>query len=55
MITKEMVYKLRESTGAGLMDCKKALNEAQGDFDEAIKILKSHRGLSVLITPHHQE
>ncbi len=34
------VKKLRDLTGAGMMDCKKALNEAEGDFDKAIEILR---------------
>ena len=34
------VKKLREITGAGMMDCKKALEEAAGDFDKAIEILR---------------
>jgi elongation factor Ts len=34
------VKNLREQTGAGMMDCKKALNEANGDFDKAIEILR---------------
>src|SRR3954470_13676705 len=34
------VKKLRELTGAGMMDCKKALDEADGDFDQAIEILR---------------
>ncbi|UYW00786.1 translation elongation factor Ts [Flavobacterium agricola] len=34
------VNKLRQSTGAGMMDCKKALVEAEGDFEKAIKILR---------------
>jgi elongation factor Ts len=34
------VKKLREETGAGMMDCKKALTEAGGDFDKAIEILR---------------
>lgn len=34
------VSKLRNITGAGMMDCKKALEEAQGDFDKAIEILR---------------
>jgi elongation factor Ts len=34
------VAKLRNMTGAGMMDCKKALEEAQGDFDMAIDILR---------------
>ncbi len=35
-----LVKKLRDACGAGIMDCKMALNEAQGDMDEAIKILR---------------
>ena len=34
------VAKLRRQTGAGMMDCKKALIEANGDFDNAITILR---------------
>ena len=34
------VKKLRESTGAGMMDCKKALDEAGGDLDKAVEILR---------------
>lgn len=39
-INAKMVGELRESTGAGLMDCKKALVEAEGDFDIAVKLLR---------------
>jgi elongation factor Ts len=39
-ITAKMVSELRAKTGAGLMDCKKALAEAQGNEDEAITILR---------------
>lgn len=39
-ITAQDVNKLRKSTGAGMMDCKKALTEAEGDFDVAIEILR---------------
>ena len=39
-ITAADVNKLRQSTGAGMMDCKKALVEADGDFDKAIQILR---------------
>jgi elongation factor Ts len=35
-----LVKKLREACGAGIMDCKMALGEAQGDMDEAIRILR---------------
>ena len=38
-ITAKMVADLREITGVGMMDCKKALTEAGGDMDKAIKIL----------------
>ena len=34
------VKKLRDMTGAGMMDCKKALSEAEGDFEKAIEILR---------------
>ncbi|MBX6723091.1 MAG: translation elongation factor Ts, partial [Dactylosporangium sp.] len=34
------VKKLRDLTGAGMMDCKKALDEAAGDFDKAVEILR---------------
>jgi elongation factor Ts len=34
------VKKLRDLTGAGMMDCKKALSEAEGDFDKAVEILR---------------
>ena len=34
-ITAAMVKELREATGAGMMDCKKALNETDGDMDAA--------------------
>jgi elongation factor Ts len=39
-INAKMVGELRESTGAGLMDCKKALVEAEGNTDKAIEILR---------------
>lgn len=39
-ITAADVNKLRQTTGAGMMDCKKALTEAEGDFDKAIEILR---------------
>ncbi len=40
------VSKLRKSTGAGMMDCKKALQEAEGDFDKAIEIIRK-KGMAV--------
>ena len=45
-ITAKAVSELRAKTGCGMMDCKKALAEANGNFDEAIKLLRE-RGLSV--------
>ncbi|MFD1161704.1 MULTISPECIES: translation elongation factor Ts [Hwangdonia] len=39
-ITAQEVNKLRQATGAGMMDCKKALVEAEGDFDKAIEVLR---------------
>lgn len=45
-ITAQDVNKLRTMTGAGMMDCKKALEEANGDFDKAIEILRK-RGQKV--------
>ena len=39
-ITAKMVKELREMTGAGMMDCKKALQENEGDFDKAIDYLR---------------
>ena len=39
-ITAADVKKLRETTGAGMMDCKKALGESNGDFEGAIEILR---------------
>ena len=39
-ITAADVMKLRKMTSAGMMDCKKALEEAQGDFDKAVGIIR---------------
>lgn len=39
-ISAQDVAKLREMTGMGMMDCKKALDEADGDFDKAVEILR---------------
>ena len=40
-ITASMVKELREMTGAGMMDCKKALNETNGDMDAAVEFLQA--------------
>ncbi|MEC2525758.1 translation elongation factor Ts, partial [Bacillus thuringiensis] len=39
-ITAQMVKELREKTGAGMMDCKKALTETNGDMEKAIDFLR---------------
>lgn len=44
-VTASMVKELRESTGAGMMDCKKVLVEADGDMDKAIELLRE-KGLA---------
>jgi elongation factor Ts len=44
-ITASLVKELREKTGAGMMDCKKALNEVQGDLEKAVDWLRT-KGLS---------
>ncbi len=40
MITADLVKQLREKTGAGMMDCKKVLTEADGDMEKAIELLR---------------
>lgn len=45
MITAKMVKELREITGAGMMDCKKALTETNGDTEKAIEVLRE-KGLA---------
>lgn len=45
MITAEMVKELRERTGAGMMDCKKALTETNGDMEKAVDFLRE-KGLA---------
>src|SRR3979409_1394282 len=44
-ITASLVKELREKTGAGMMDCKKALGEVQGDLEKAVDWLRT-KGLS---------
>jgi len=41
-ITASLVKQLRERTGAGMMECKKALQEANGNIDEAVVVLRKH-------------
>ena len=40
MITAKSVKELREMTGAGMMDCKKALTETNGDIEKAVEFLE---------------
>jgi elongation factor Ts len=44
-ISSEMIRDLREKTGAGMLDCKKALTESDGDFEEAVRLLRQ-KGLA---------
>jgi elongation factor Ts len=44
-INAELVRRLREQTGAGMMDCKRALQEAEGDLDRAVELLRQ-KGLA---------
>src|SRR5574344_2118188 len=44
-ITASMVKELREMSGAGMMDCKKALTETDGDMDKAVEFLRE-KGLA---------
>jgi elongation factor Ts len=44
-ISAQLVKELREKTGAGMMDCQRALQEAGGDLDEAVKVLRK-KGLA---------
>ena len=46
-ITAQMVSDLREKTGAGLLDCKKALTEANGNTEEAITLLRKKLGSKI--------
>src|SRR5512138_3907837 len=45
-ITTEMIKQLREATGAGVLDCRKALEQADGDIDKAINFLRE-KGLAM--------
>ncbi len=45
MVSAEMIKNLREKTGTGMMECKKALTECKGDFEKAIDLLRQ-KGLA---------
>ena len=47
------VAKLRKVTGAGMMDCKRALTDTDGDIDEAVKILRT-KGLAAAAKKAHR-
>jgi len=47
MITAAMVKELRERTGSGMMDCKKALSETNGDMEKAVEVLRE-KGLAYI-------
>ena len=44
VITAKMVAELRAMTGCGIMDCKKALVETDGNYEEAVKVLREKIG-----------
>ena len=52
-ITAQAVKELRERTGAGMMDCKRALTETGGDLDEAVKFLRG-KGLAAAAKKAHR-
>src|ERR1700733_7979182 len=47
-ITTESIKELREKTGVSVMQCRKALEEADGDLEKAIAVLKKHSSTSAL-------
>ena len=49
-ITAAQVKELREMTGAGMMDCKKALTATEGDMDKAVEFLREKGLLTMLRT-----
>ena len=53
-ISANMVKELRQATGAGVLDCRKALESADGDFDRAAEILRE-RGLAAAAKKAHRE
>jgi len=52
-ITAQAVKELRQQTGAGMMDCKRALTETDGNLDEAVKILRT-KGLAAAANKAHR-
>lgn len=54
MANQDLIVKLREFTGAGILDCKKALDEAGGNYDAAVDILRK-RGQKVAANKQDRE
>lgn len=54
MVSTQTIKELREKTGAGIMNCKRALEEAKGDIDGAVEILK-RQGLAKAEKKAHRE
>lgn len=54
VITAELVRTLRDKTGAGIMDCKHALNETKGDLEKAVDFLRK-KGLATVSKKAHRE
>jgi elongation factor Ts len=52
-ITAQAVKELRQKTGAGMMDCKRALTETDGNLDEAVKVLRT-KGLAAAAKKAHR-
>jgi elongation factor Ts len=52
-ITAQAVKELRQKTGAGMMDCKRALTETEGNIDEAVKLLRT-KGLAAAAKKAHR-
>ena len=50
-ITAQLVKELRERTGAGMMDCKNALTETQGDIDSAVDALRKKGLAAAAVAP----
>ena len=46
-VTMAEISKLRQLTGAGMMDCKKALAESDGDMEKAVKILRGIEDIAI--------
>ena len=47
-VSTDMIKDLREKTGAGMMECKKALTDSNGDFEKAVDLLRQ-KGLSTAL------